>query len=804
MKISEAWLREWVDPPVSTEVLVAQLTNAGLEVDSFAPVAPSLEGIVIAEICSVARHPNADRLSLCEVSTGGSERVQVVCGAPNVREGMRSAFAPVGTRVADGTKIRKSKIRGVPSHGMLCSARELGLGDSHEGILDLPSEVAVGTSIESALRLADTSIEIDLTPNRGECLGIAGVAREVGAINRCEVAPPEIPLVKSTINDKFPVALEAPIDCPRYVSRVIRGIDPSAQTPLWMQEKLRRCGVRAISPVVDVTNYVMLELGQPMHAFDWQKLEGSIRVRKATEGETLVLLDGKEVALHPTTLVIADEKKPVAMAGVMGGLASGVSEDTVDIFLESAFFAPLSLIGQPRLYGLHTDASHRFERGVDPELQRRAAERATQLLLDIVGGEAGPIGDEVSAVNMPRRSPIHLRPARITRLLGLEVASETVADSLERLGMVVQASGEGWDVTPPSYRFDIAMEADLIEEVARMIGYDAVPTVSLPGFGQAPSVPEAKVLLGDLRRVLTERGYQEAVTYSFVDPKLQGLLEPANDGIGLANPISSELAVMRTTLWAGLLDAAQHNLHRQQARVRLFETGLVFFRSANRETPPEAFDQVEGIAQVKCIAGLITGSVVPEQWGEGLRSVDFFDAKSDVEQLIAHSRRPGAFRFAHGEHPALHPGQTAQILHERRQIGWLGGLNPSVAKVLKLNEPVFLFQLELAVLERGAVPTYASVSKFPAVRRDISLIVEDSVAASAVRESVGQASPDVLKNLEFFDVYCGEGIDPGKKSVAIGLTFQDDAKTLNDEEIDGYIDDIVAVLGRELGGVLRG
>lgn len=804
MKISEAWLREWVDPPVGTEELIAQLTNAGLEVDGVEPVAPALDGIVIADVVSVAQHPNAERLSVCEVAMGPETRLQVVCGAPNVRAGMRSVFAPVGSKIGDGTKIRKSKIRGIQSNGMLCSARELGLGDSHEGILDLPLDAPIGESVSEFLALSDNTIEIDLTPNRGECLGIAGIAREVGAINRCEVTVPEIALVKSAINDRFPVGLEAPLDCPRYVGRVIRRIDPKVATPMWMQEKLRRCDVRSISPVVDITNFVMLELGQPMHAFDFSKLEGGIRVRKATQGETLVLLDGRLVTLDPTTLVIADDKKPVALAGVMGGLETGVGDATTDIFLESAFFAPLSLIGQARLYGLHTDASHRFERGVDPQLQRRAAERATQLLLDIVGGEPGPIVDEVSAANMPRRAAIQLRPARIGRLLGLDIDAQTVADSLERLGMVVQAAGEGWTVTPPSYRFDISMEADLIEEIARMTGYDAVPTVSLTARADAPVVSELEVSISEIRRTLVDRGYQEAVTYSFVDPQTQRLLDPSAQPIVLANPISTELAAMRTNMWPGLMQALLHNLHRQQSRVRFFETGLTFNRMLPESVPTEGFNQVSNVTQIKCIAGVVTGHEQPEQWGDQLRPADFFDVKADLETLLGLSRRFECFEFRAAEHPALHPGQTAAIFADDRPIGYLGALNPQISRSFKLVAPVYLFQLELYPLQHAALPTYAEVSKFPAVRRDIALILDESVSAVDIRQAVGRASPDMLENLEFFDVYRGEGIDPGKKSVAIGLTFQASSRTLNDDEIEGFVDRIVSALASDLSGILRG
>ncbi|MEM7251787.1 MAG: phenylalanine--tRNA ligase subunit beta [Pseudomonadota bacterium] len=791
MKISEKWLREWVNPPVQTDELVRQLTAAGLEVDGVEPAAGTLDKVVIAEIVSCEQHPDADKLSLCQVNVGDGELRQIVCGAPNARAGLRSALAEVGAKLPGGMKIRKSKIRGVESQGMLCSPRELGLGEGHEGIIELPDDVALGERFSDALGLDDQLIEIDLTPNRSECLGIAGLAREVGAINQCEVQGPEISHVTSVIDDRFPIALEAPGDCPRYVGRVIRGIDPTKKSPLWLVEKLRRSDIRSISPVVDITNYVMMELGQPMHAFDFQKLEGGIRVRRATTGEELVLLDERTVTLDEETLVIADEKRAVALAGVMGGLASGVSESTTDIFLESAFFSPHSLIGKARRYGMHTDASHRFERGVDPELQRRAAERATALLLDIVGGQPGPIIDEVAAANMPRRSSITLRAERIKRLLGMDVPADTVTDVLERLGMHTQAQDDRWEVTPPSYRFDVTMEADLIEEIARLVGYDAVPATPLGAFQNANAATEGTVELKTLRRVLTARDYQEAVTYSFVPPKLQALIDPTRDAIPLSNPISADLSVMRTSLWPGLLQALEHNAHRQQSRIRLFETGLTFLRNDGE------------LVQEKHIAGLVSGPVIPEQWGESARVADFFDAKGDVEALLAPTRARDRFEFESGEHPALHPGQCAQIRRHGVAIGWLGRLHPRIEADLKFTHPVYLFELALASLSDSVVPSFEAVSKFPTVRRDLSVVVNDRVSAAEIQKCVARHAPPVLKTLEIFDVYRGEGISSEEKSVALGLTFQASSRTLSDADIDAHVTTIVDALTTDLGGRLR-
>ncbi|MCH9671058.1 MAG: phenylalanine--tRNA ligase subunit beta [Gammaproteobacteria bacterium] len=791
MKFSEKWLREWVDPPVGTDELVRQLTSAGLEVDSVEPAAGAVQQVVIAQVVECGRHPDADKLSLCTVTVGGEDTYQIVCGAPNVRAGLRSPLAQVGAKLPDGTKIRRSKIRGVESQGMLCSPRELGLGEGHDGILELPDDAPLGVEIADYLELDDHVIEIDLTPNRSECLGIAGLAREVGAINKCAIAGPEIGHIPSVIEDRFPVTLEAPGDCPRYVGRVIRGIDPKKTTPLWMVEKLRRSGIRSISPVVDITNYVMLELGQPMHAFDFDKLEGGIRVRRATAGEVLVLLDERKLELDEQALVIADERRALALAGIMGGIDSGVGDATTNIFLESAFFSPTALIGKARRFGMHTDASHRFERGVDPELQRRAAERATALLLQVVGGEPGPIVDEVSAPNMPRRSPIKLRPGRIERLLGISVEESVVTGLLERLGMHTQSHELGWEVTPPSYRFDITMEADLIEEIARLIGYEEIPPAPLDAFGTSHTASEGQVQLRDLRRVLTDLDYREAVTYSFIAPRMQQLVDPDNTPIPLSNPISAELAVMRTTLWGGLLQAMEHNLNRQQDRVRLFESGLTFVQRG------------EEIEQSKFIAGLITGSLAREQWSEAKRNVDFYDVKGDVEALFALTRCSEQFEFTPAAHPALHPGQSAQIMRADEHVGWVGVLHPKIAAELKIPGLVGMFELRLETMLEGQIPKFEAVSKFPLVRRDIAVVVDDEVSASAIRKCVGQHAPAVLKTLDIFDVYRGEGISSIKKSVALGLTFQASSRTLSDADIDTHVTTIVDALATELGGQIR-
>ncbi|HSS64917.1 MAG TPA: phenylalanine--tRNA ligase subunit beta [Gammaproteobacteria bacterium] len=790
MKLSEQWLRQWVDPPVDTDALAAQLTNAGLEVDSVTPAAVPLDGVVVGEILSVEPHPGADKLSVCEVSTGGETHV-VVCGAPNVHSGMRAPYARVGAKLPGGTKIRRTKIRGVESHGMLCSADELQIGDDADGILDLGPDAPVGAALSDVLGAGDVCIDIDLTPNRGDCLSVAGVAREVAALNALDVQPVPNPPVAKNIEDGIEIGLEAPVDCPRYVGRVIRDIDPKAKTPLWMRERLRRSGLRAISPVVDVTNYVMMELGQPMHAFDLDTLEGGIRVRRGTPGESLELLDGGRIDVDGESLVIADHKRAVALAGIMGGLATAVTHESRNILLESAWFLPKTIAVEARRQGLQTDSSHRFERGVAPDLQARASERATALLLDIVGGRPGPVVDAQVPEALPPRPAIPLRVQRLALLLGAEVAKADVEAILRRLGMQVEATNSGWQITPPPHRSDVTIEADLIEEVARVRGYDQIPDRPPEGILAMSPRTEARIGLDRLRQALTDRGYQEAITYSFVDPGLQAELDPNAAPIPLSNPISSDLAVMRTSMWPGLFAALLHNVRRQQNRVRLFESGLTFRQSGN------------AIEQKPRIGGIVMGPVAPEQWGRETLNADFFDLKSDVEALLGFAAA-SEVEFVPDDHPALHPGQAARVIRAGEAIGRLGALHPGNLKRHKLSLPVLVFELDLDSVQAGQLPKFEALSRYPAVRRDIAVVVDESITAKALRDCVGQAAGDVLKNLELFDVYRGEGIDSGKKSLALKLTFQDPSRTLNDEEIDAAEAAIVDALAKNLGGSLRG
>ncbi|MDF2490820.1 MAG: pheT, partial [Pseudomonas sp.] len=783
MKFSEKWLRGWVNPQVNRDELVARLSMAGLEVDSVTPAAGEFSGIIVGEVLSTEQHPDADKLRVCQVSNG-SETFQVVCGAPNVRPGLKIPFAMIGAQLPGDFKIKKAKLRGVESNGMLCSAAELQISEENDGLLELADDAPVGEDIRVYLDLDDASIEVDLTPNRGDCLSLAGLAREVGALYNVPVTRPLIPAVAPAHDEVRPVEILAPTACPRYLGRVIRNVDLSRPTPLWMVERLRRADVRSIDAAVDITNYVMLELGQPMHAFDLAEINGGIRVRMAEEGEKLVLLDGQEVALRGDTLVIADHTRALAIAGVMGGEHSGVATDkTRDLFLESAFFDQIAIAGKARSYGLHTDASHRYERGVDSRLAREAMERATALLLEIVGGEAGPIIEAVSEQHLPNIAPVTLRAERIDQMLGMQMPAVEVEQLLNGLGLKTSASGEGqWQVEVPSHRFDISIEVDLIEELARLYGYNHLP-VRYPQARLAPQAkPEARAELPSLRRLLVARGFQEAITYSFIDPKLFELFSPGVEPLLLANPISSDMAAMRATLWPGLVKALQHNLNRQQDRVRLFESGQRFV------------GQLGELQQQPMIAGVVCGSRLPEGWANSRDSIDFFDVKADVEAVLGFSGALEDFAFVAGKHPALHPGQTARIERDGREVGYLGALHPELGKALGLDRPVYLFELVLEEVVQGRLPKFSELSRFPETRRDLALIAGRDVASSAVLQVIRDNAGEWLTDLRLFDVYQGKGIDPDRKSLAVGLTWQHPSRTLNDDEVNATLQTILTSL----------
>ena len=791
MKFSEAWLREWVSPDITTEELADQLSMAGLEVDSVEPAAPRFNGVVVGEVLSREQHPDADKLSVCSVDIGAEAPSQIVCGAKNVAAGMRVPVATVGARLPGDFKIKRAKLRGVESLGMICSASELGLAESSDGIMPLPVDAPIGTDLRDYLSLDDQCIDVDLTPDRADCLSLAGVAREVGVLNRVPVTSPQIDPVAASIDDEFPVSLEAGEACPRYLCRVVRGIDARARTPDWMVEKLRRGGVRAISPVVDITNYIMLELGQPMHGFDLARLDGGIRVRMADEGEKIALLDGSEAVLRADTLLIADHKRPVAMAGIMGGEGSGVIDTTKDVLLEAAFFAPLAVAGKARSYGLHTDSSHRFERGVDSQLQRQAMERATALLLDIVGGRAGPITEQKSDAHLPVAQTIELRHERVTRLLGVDIDAETIADTLVRLGMQVNEIEHGWSVTAPSARFDIAIEADLIEEIGRVYGYANIPS-SLSSAPVSIAVrPEAEFSLLAAKQLLVHRGYQEAITYSFVAPELAKVLTPDAEPIKLSNPISADMSDMRASVWPGLIQTLRHNLARQQPRIRLFESGLTFAR-------------VEGeLQQVSRLAGLVYGEAKAEQWGLASRKVDFYDLKADLESVLHQVADAGEFRFQADQHPALHPGQSARVLRNGAAIGWIGFLHPAAQKALDVPEGVFLFEVEIQPLLMGEIPKFEALSKFPAIRRDFALLVDRDLPYQAVLDCVRDAAPAVVKDIQLFDVYTGDNVDSSLKSLALSLILQESSHTLTESEVEEASSVVLTALAEHLSAKLR-
>jgi phenylalanyl-tRNA synthetase beta chain len=792
MKFSESWLRQAVNPSISTEDLVAQVTMAGLEVDAVESAAPEMSGVVVGEIVSVEQHPDADKLRVCQVA-GGGEIAQVVCGAPNARAGIKVPFATVGAKLPGDFKIKKAKLRGVESFGMLCAQTELQLGDDDDGLWELPVDATVGSDLIDYLELNDNIIEVDLTPNRGDCLSIRGLAREVGVLNKAAVTEQACAPVAATIEDRISITLKAPEACARYVGRVIRNLDLAQPTPQWMQEKLRRSGVRSLGPAVDVTNYVLLELGQPMHAFDLSKIEGGIVVRMGRD-EKVKLLDDSEVVVDTQTLVIADQSKALAMAGIMGGDESAVGDDTTDILFESAWFNPLAIAGKARNYGKHTDSSHRFERGVDSQLQVAAIERATALMLEICGGQAGPVVIEESAEHLPAPATIKLRDAHLAQQLGVVIGAVEIDDILARLGLTfVARDDQGSTWVAPSWRFDIAIEQDLVEEVARIYGYNNLPTSTPTMALELQAKPERQQDLSIFRQQLVASGYQEAVTYSFVDPDLQKLVDPETVGIALQNPISADMSVMRTSLWPGLLTTAIYNLNRQQNRVRIFEAGQCFVPGENG-----------ALTQNMALAGLICGSRTPTGWTASKDKVDFFDLKGDLEAVLALTGLAEQFSFTAAEHPALHPGQSAMVSRNGEQVGWIGQLHPKLQAQLDFSTPVYLFQVDVAKVSESRLPKFSEVSKFPAVRRDLAFLMDSQIASADLMSEARNAAGEHLVDLMLFDVYQSKDIDSKGKSLALGLTFQHASRTLTDDEINMSIDRVVKKLDIKFKAELRG
>ena len=790
MRISVQWLKEWLDPVPEPRELAARLTMAGLEVEGVEAAAPPLPGIVVGEILEREKHPNADTLSVCKVSTG-TEVVQIVCGAPNARAGLKAPLAAIGATLPGGMEIRKAKLRGVESFGMLCSARELGLSEESSGLLELSSELTTGQSLVAALGLDDTLLEINLTPNRGDCMSVRGIAREVATLTGAKVTGPPLAPVPAAIADTFPVELEPRAGCVRFASRVIRGLRPGARSPAWMQERLRRVGLRPISAAVDVTNYVMLELGQPLHAYDLREIDRAIVVRRARAGESLKLLDGRDVILDDSLLVIADRSKTLALAGVMGGDHSGIGDDTTDVLLEVAFFLPDAIAGRGRRYGLVTDASQRFERGVDPTLQERALERATQLLCACAGGQPGPAQIAERTDEIPARLPVRLRPQRARAVSGADVADARIAAILADLGMQVHRAESAWEVVAPSWRFDIAIEEDLIEEIARVYGFEQVPETLQPARQPIPSCTETLVAIDAAADILVQRGYYEAITYSFVEPRLQELFNPGQPALTLANPISAELASMRLSLWPGLAVALQSNQRRQQSRVRLFEAGRKFVVEAG------------GLQELMTISGIAAGAAFPEQWGAAKDAVDFFGVKADVEALLRATGGAGEFRFERAAHPALHPGQSARILRDALPVGWIGRLHPEVERALELTYSAVVFEVETVSGLRARVPQHQELSRFPSVRRDLALVVDEAVAVQELLDRIRASVGMLLRDVTVFDIYRGAGIENGRKSVAIGLNLQDVSRTLTDDVTDAVVAQVVRDLERECNATIR-
>ena len=789
MKASISWLKSLCPTDLSIDDIVRRLTMAGLEVDGVEPASKPWTHVVVGEVLSVTQHPDADKLNVCEV-TDGESTYQVVCGATNVRAGLKVPFARVGAVIGDDFRIQQAKLRGVDSHGMLCGADELGLSDERDGLMELPDHVVTGSDVADLLSLPDHVVEVDLTPNRGDCLSITGLARELGVLSQTTVRTVDCEAVDPESDETHDVHLSAPEGCPCYVGRVIEHVDVTKPTPMWMVERLRRSGIRSIDAIVDITNYVMLELGQPMHAFDRDQPVGEIDVRMAHPGEQLVLLDGKTLTLSDDVLVIADQEKALALAGIMGGEHSGISERTTTVFLESAYFDPITIAGKARRYGLHTDASARFERGVDWQLAERACQRATALILDICGGVPGPVIITDNEQALPTLQVVILTHARIKQQLKIELASETIQRMLQALGFDVDVTSDGFRCVAPSWRFDIAIEQDLIEEIARIYGYNNLPT-SLPAQALTmAAVPEAETPLMRLKHYLVDQDVQEAVTYSFVDPAMQALLGDGVQGVRLANPIASNLAEMRRSLMPGLVEAVRHNVNRQAPRVRVFETGQCFVSSGDQ------LDQSErlGIA--------LYGQQAPLHFS-GDRLVDFFDLKGIVDGL-GMVNGGGSLSWSSGEHPALAPGQTARVSMNGQSIGIVGRLHPRLARELDLPKPLFLADLNLSPLLSGQVTAFKAISRYPRVLRDLAVVVDDSIAWQQIVDAVESLGDSRIQSMELFDVYRGTGVPEGCQSLALSLSLQDPEKTLDDVAIQEMVDQVVRTLGEQTGAELRG
>ncbi len=796
MKFSENWLREWTNPEWDTNTLSESLSLAGLEVDDVEPVAGEFSNVVVGQVIACEKHPDADKLNVTQVEVGEDEPLQIVCGAKNVVVGMKACCAKVGAVLPGDFKIKKAKLRGVPSNGMLCGATEIGLPDDGvDGLFVLPENAPVGMDVREYLDLNDVVIDVDLTPNRADCLSIEGIARDVAAISGAEFKVPfDMAAIECSGSCSQKVVVAETEACPKYLGCVVSDFDTNAKTPLWMKQKLERGGVRPLSLVVDITNYVLLELGQPMHAFDFDKLQGEVQVRKAQADELLVTLDEKELTLKNDTLVIADDSGAIALAGIMGGLSTSVTDETKTIFFECAHFTPLAVVGKARQYGLHTDSSHRFERGVDPMLPERALNRALQLFTEIAGGKVSEIQSVVSEAHLAKPVTIELRRQTISKRLGLEIDDAKVENIFNGLGFSIETTADGWSVTAPTYRFDMAIEMDLIEEVGRIFGYNNLPETPVLAPMTLNELPESEQELNALKVSLVQRGYNEVITYSFVEEGKQQMLAPDLPYVLLQNPISDDMKAMRTTLFPGLLQTVSYNQNRQQPRVRVFETGLVFYKNDSDST---------GATQVPMIGGAVVGSVADSGWDEVTRKVDFFDLKGDVETLLRMSHQLGNVRFEACNHPALHPGQSAALIKDGKEVGIMGKLHPQWVKPMGVSDDVYLFQIRQDALMTMEVPAAKAISKFPEVQRDLAFVVDENVSVQALLDAVSAVESDILQSVDIFDIYRGQGIEPSQKSVALTLKIQHAERTLQDEEVDALVDEVLASAKQAVNAVLR-
>ena len=794
MNVPESWLRTLVDPSLTTDELAHLLTMSGLEVESSAPVAPEFSGVAVARVLEVARHPDADKLSVCQVDTGAG-RVAVVCGAPNVRRGMLAPYARPGAQLPGGLAIKVAKVRGVESQGMLCSARELGLSEDHAGLLELHADAVPGSDLRVTLALDDRVLTIKLTPNRADCLSILGVARELAALTRAKLREPDTAAVAAASAAHHPVRISEPAGCGRFSARVIRNVNAAAPTPEWMRRRLERAGQRSISALVDVTNYVMLELGRPLHVYDLDKLHGPIDVRYGRRGEKVLLLNGQQVEVDGSVLCITDDSGVIGLAGIMGGESTKAEPSSRHIFLESAFFYPEAIGGRARRWGFASDASHRFERGVDFDNNLAGIERATRLILDICGGEPGPTEDHVA--QLPSRKPVRMRVARAQKVIGIPVSGEEMADVFTRLRLPYEWEGEAFAVTPPSYRFDLEIEEDLIEEVARVHGFERIPAHPPRAAARMSPVPEGLRSLHALRERLAACDYQEVINFSFVEPAWEADFAGERNPIRLLNPIASQLSVMRTTLIGSLVANLQYNHARKQTRIRVFEVGRVFLRDAGAADGPLV---VGGLRQPLRVGAAACGPALEEQWGEAThRAVDFFDVKADLEALLA----PRVARYEAAAHPAFHPGRSARVLVDNAPVGWVGELHPRWQRKYELPLPAALFELDTAALEHVPVPRAQVPSKFPPVVRDIAMLFDSGIAAQQILQAIEADRPPIVQQVTIFDLYQGKSLAPGRKSLAFRVVMQHTERTLTDAEADSARDALVGLLTRKFSATLR-